>query len=895
MGMDNTDFGILWLMICVSLVFIMQAGFLCLEAGLTRNKNSINVAIKNLADIGISIILYWSIGYAIMFGASHAGIFGTSDFMPDLTGKSPHFVVYLMYQAMFCGTAVTITSGAVAERMRFGSYLIIAVLSSSIVYPVFGHWAWNGMPAGDAVGWLGKRHFVDFAGATAVHSVGGWLALAAVLVIGPRHGRFTEDGARDVPGFNLPVAMVGVLLLAKGWIGFNGGGFGGFDHRIPVVLSNTMLSGMSGLLASLFLGWCFRRRAEIKWAMNGTLGGLVAITAGCHVVSSASAVVIGGFAAVVVLCIDMLLIRLRIDDAVSAIPVHLGAGVWGTLAVAVLGKPALLDNGIGPMQQLQAQIVGILACFFWVFGTSYIVLNILNRIFPLRVTAEHERIGLNVAEHGASTEILDLYQAMDEHARTGDFSSRAPVEPFTEVGQIANRYNLVMQALQLAHTRMHAIVNTARDAIITFSPHDLRIDSVNPAATSIFQRGHDDLVGRSIADLIVLPAGTTSDSGTEKVKSLLNDIEEAGYYQELTGCRAADCRFPVEVAVSSVAAESAEYYIGTFHDITARKQVEEDLQRARDLLQAQHDKLHDQHLRLKNTQTQLIQAEKVASLGTMVSGVAHEINNPNNFIHVSARGMVDDLQKFRTFIFDLAGDDADDAIRISFDKKFGRLFEFAKDIGDGSTQIKAIVEDLRTFSRLDDAVTKHVDIVDGLKSMLRIARTQYGEHVEFVTDFMTGESLECWPNQLNQVFLNITANACQAILHKQHNAGGPLAGRLAIRNWIDDGRMLISFADNGCGMAADVKAKVFDPFFTTKSVGEGTGLGMSVSFGIIERHRGRIQVESTPGNGTTVTLTLPLTATARKAGTITQILDRRDVVLDPVDKDSGSGSDSDSR
>jgi len=221
MGKSTSD--ILWVLISAGLVFMMQAGFLCLEAGLTRTKNAINVAMKNLSDFGITVFLYWLFGFALMFGATKGGWIGSTHFFTPVGQGSAWLATFFLFHVMFCGTAVTIISGAVAERIRFSSYLIIAILVAGFVYPVFGHWAWGGAYAGSP-GWLSKLGFIDFAGSTVVHSIGGWVALALLFVIGPREGRFPKgQKPRKIPGSNLPQAMLGVLLLWIGWMGFNGG------------------------------------------------------------------------------------------------------------------------------------------------------------------------------------------------------------------------------------------------------------------------------------------------------------------------------------------------------------------------------------------------------------------------------------------------------------------------------------------------------------------------------------------------------------------------------------------------------------------------------------------------------------------------------------------------
>jgi len=436
--MDTTLLDAAWVLVCAGLVFLMQAGFMCLESGLTRAKNTINVAVKNLTDIGFSVVVFWALGFALMFGASKGGVIGTTEFAADTGHAGIWHAAFFVFQAMFCGTSITIVSGAVAERMRFVGYLVVAFLMASLIYPLFGHWAWNGVAARAATGWLGMQGFVDFAGGTVVHSLAGWVALAAVLCIGPRSGRFPPgEPPQKIPGHNLPVAMLGTVLLWFGWFGFNGGSTLGMNDQVPGLLANTLLGGASGLVVTLMIGWPLRGRPDVDLVINGSLAGLVAITANCNAVNAAAAVIIGGVGGLVMLGLHHLLEWCRIDDAVGVIPVHAGAGVWGTLAVALFGNPAVLATGLDRGAQLWAQLLGIVVCCVWAFGVVYLLLRGINRVFPLRVTPEDEYIGLNVAEHAATTELLDLLTAMDSQAKTGDLSLRVPVEPFTEVGQIA--------------------------------------------------------------------------------------------------------------------------------------------------------------------------------------------------------------------------------------------------------------------------------------------------------------------------------------------------------------------------------------------------------------------------------------------------------------------------
>lgn len=443
-----------WLLGCAGLVFLMQPGFMCLESGMTRSKNSINVAAKNLSDFGISALLYWLFGFGVMFGPSWLGWLGTDHFALSVESQ-PQLAAFFIFQMMFCGTSTTIISGAVAERMRFSSYLLVCVLCSALIYPLFGHWAWKGMEVLDATihhegtGWLRSLGFYDFAGSTVVHSVGGWVALATLLVVGPRLGRYgTADRDRKMTGSNLPFAMLGAMLLWLGWLGFNGGSTLALNNQVPPVLVHTVIGGVSGMVGGGALGWYYRHRPDVECLINSSLAGMVAVTACCNVITTPIALVVGFTGAAVAMGVEWLLDRHQIDDAVGAVPIHTGAGIWGTVCVGLFGNLQQIPGELDRPHQLAVQLLGIGVCALWAFGLSYGLLRLVDRVHCLRVTPEEEQMGLNVAEHQVRTESYDLFEVMDRHVRQGDLSLRVPVDPFTEVGYIAERYNQVMDALQ---------------------------------------------------------------------------------------------------------------------------------------------------------------------------------------------------------------------------------------------------------------------------------------------------------------------------------------------------------------------------------------------------------------------------------------------------------------
>lgn len=498
----------LWIVLASGLVFVMQGGFAMVESGLTRSKNSINVAVKNLTDLGVSVLIFWLFGFALMFGLSESGIIGTSGFLLDVGFGSAGAwtAVFFLFQSMFCSTSATIVSGAVAERMRYGSYIVSTIILSGLIYPVFGHWAWGGAYLGDpdSVGWLQALGFVDFAGSTVVHSVGGWIAFALLIIIGPRTGRFDKGKApKKIHGSNIPMVVLGVILLWFGWFGFNGGSTLAFNDDVAPIIVNTTLAAAAGMVATVAVGWVIYKKPEVSLILNGSLAGLVAITANCNVVTPVASLAIGAIGGIVMLLCTELLEKMKIDDAVGAIPVHMAAGAWGTLAVALFGDPERIGTGLDFWSQLGVQALGVVACAVWCVVVAFILLWIINRISPLRVPVEHEHQGLNIAEHGASTEMYDLFAVLETQAKTGDLSLRAPVEPFTEVGQIAHRYNTVLDFLEestIAKEEFLSILNTVSDALLLIDREGTIAPYYSLASEKLFELR--DLAGRSLQSVL---------------------------------------------------------------------------------------------------------------------------------------------------------------------------------------------------------------------------------------------------------------------------------------------------------------------------------------------------------------------------------------------------------
>ena len=382
-----------WMMVATFLVFVMHLGFATLEAGLTQSKNTVNILFKNMGIIAIGLLTYTLVGFNLMYpdeftlggflgftgvgiGTDAAGV--TAEYNPGYT-----YWTDFLFQAMFAATAATIVSGAVAERVKLGSFLLFATVYVMFVYPVVGSWKWGG-------GWLDGLGFYDFAGSTIVHSVGGWAALAGVIFLGPRLGKYVNGEIRPILGHNLPLAVMGMFLLWLGWFGFNGGSVLSADPGlVSYVLVTTSLAAAAGIVGAMATTWVVHRHPDASMVLNGALAGLVGVTAGADVVSVTSAVIIGLVAGVIVVISVEGLDRAKLDDPVGAISVHLTCGVWGTLAVGIFSAD----------HSLLTQLLGVVACGAIAFPAAALIFFLLRSTIGLRVSPEEERRGLDLAEH----------------------------------------------------------------------------------------------------------------------------------------------------------------------------------------------------------------------------------------------------------------------------------------------------------------------------------------------------------------------------------------------------------------------------------------------------------------------------------------------------------------
>jgi len=815
---------IAWMLLCAALVMLMQAGFCCLESGLSRSKNSINVAIKNLIDFCISTVVFWTVGFGMMFGRSEHGLFGTSLFAMG-SDAGPWLLAVFVFQVVFCGTATTIISGALAERTRFGAYLLMCIVVSGFIYPTFGHWAWGGLVPGTGKGWLASMGFVDFAGSTVVHSVGGWIALAAALHVGPRLGRFNTARPK-IHGHNLPMATLGCLLLWFGWFGFNGGSTLRLDASLPLILLNTNLAGAAGGIAGLALSWMTDRRADVGAVVNGAIAGLVAITAGCHALEPWAAVLVGLIGGVVAAAGERLLERIRVDDVVGAVPVHAFAGVWGTLAVALFGDLEALGTGLSRSGQFFVQSLGVVTCFGWAFAWSFIVLGIIRLLVPLRVTPQAEKVGLNIHEHGASTELIDLITSMTAQRERGDFAVRVDVEPHTEVGQIAAEYNRVLDRVateiesreaantisRAAEEKYRSFFENAVEGIFQ-TTFDGRYLSANPALARIY--GYDS-PEQLIAELNAASSQLYVDEGRRE--SFIREIERSGLvtdFESRVRRRDGKIIWIKETARIVADANGGHHFEGTVEDVTQRKLAE----------QWERDK-------------EAAQARDRAK-SAFLANMSHEIRTPLN-------GVIGMLN--------LLGDGP-------LDEKQARFVHIARQSADA---LLSLINDILDFSKIEAGRLELERVEFNLHEVLESVAEMFSHHAG-----EKGIELTCFvrpnvpaavkgdPERLRQILVNLTNNALKFTQQGEVRIAAEL-----IEHELHGTRVRFTVTDTGIGIPQDRVKALFSPFTqvdasTTRKYG-GTGLGLAICRQLAQLMDGEIGVESVERRGSTFWLEVPL-------------------------------------
>ena len=432
----------LFFLISGALVMWMAAGFAMLEAGLVRSKNTTEILTKNVCLFAIACTMYLIVGYHIMYVDNSDGgwlpsvgaLIGEQAVDADHSLESDFF-----FQVVFVATAMSVVSGAVAERMKLWSFLIFSVVLTAFIYPMEGYWTWGG-------GFLSEAGFSDFAGSGIVHMAGAAAALAGVLLLGARKGKYGKNGEiYPIPGSNMPLATLGTFILWFGWFGFNGGSVIHPDENLAKIFSNTAISACTGGFSALLLSWNIHSMRGTRYILNGLLAGLVSISASANIANLAGAVAIGAVGGCISVILVSVLEKLRLDDVVSAVPVHLGGGVWGTLAVALFAPIDQL-NAASRMDQLLIQLTGIASTALWVVGVSYPLLKLINHFHPLRVSAQTETIGLNFGEHGMKDELIDLMEQFDRVVKNHDEEKHLAVDHGSSYSNLSMTYNYLLDS-----------------------------------------------------------------------------------------------------------------------------------------------------------------------------------------------------------------------------------------------------------------------------------------------------------------------------------------------------------------------------------------------------------------------------------------------------------------
>ncbi|ANW26174.1 ammonium transporter [Vibrio coralliilyticus] len=545
--MAGTDFvSLLWLLVCTCIAFFMQAGFTLVETGCVRAKNSVNVAMKNMADFLVVSVVYVFVGFHLAQGSSLLSF----DTFP-LTNE--HLPV-VMFNLMFVATAATIVSGCVAERMSFRGYIYTSAFIGVLTYPVVSYWTWN------PNSWLYILGFLDFAGGATVHVVGGMIGLIGTIIIGPRKDRFmTPQQVNEIPSYNHTLVTIGVFLMVFAWLGFNGGSFYQFDARVPIVLFNTLLCGaVSGFVTILLVHRS--QHVPVFVTLNSVLGGLVIVTAGANIFNTFEVVLLGILASFTVYYGEKILISLKIDDPVGAIPVHLFCGVLGVIYTGY--SLSLTQNG-DLVWDVMVQIIGILVILFWSGANSYACFQLLKCFHLDRVSPQDEELGLNVTEHGVQMSWLETLRVIEDISRDGDYSKRVPVEIGTEAGDVAISFNHLMDRLEANIEVLHHVAKGNLDDvdIVPSSDKDVMANSLHSmivSLRSLIDEVEDEIENQAMQ---IETSEHSIQTLIEKFKRTQDQLMEAEKMSALTGMVvgvAHELNTPLGISVTSLSVLSEQ-------------------------------------------------------------------------------------------------------------------------------------------------------------------------------------------------------------------------------------------------------------------------------------------------------------------------------------------------
>ncbi len=839
-----------WTLIASFLIFLMQAGFTLVEVGFTRAKNAGNVVMKNMIDFALGSIGFFFIGYGLMFGVSALGLFGTSDFFLShitLAGKVDNWkFANLMFQVVFAATAATIVSGAMSERAKFIGYLFYSVLISTLIYPVVGHWIWGG-------GWLARKGMIDFSGSTVVHSVGGWVSLAGVLVLGPRLGRHNRDGSVNIiPGHNIPLVALGVFILWFGWFGFNTGNtLSATNPSIALIAINTILAGASGALCTMALTWILRGKPDVGMTLNGVLSGLVSCTGGVAIISPFSAVAIGSLAAFILYFSLKAFERWRIDDPVGAISVHGVNGIWGTLAVGLFAQEQYVQNSLGytvnglifggGVDLLAVQALAVVSVFLWAFPISFGFFKLLDATLGLRVSPEQEARGLDFGEHSmTSYPVFDEFQRkqeeiIEELERVRELSLLHDISQSMYTLNLEEILELILQGVARGigfdRVRLY-LLDEEKKQLVCKVAVGVEREKIN--SLSLPYDREDNIISRAILER--RPFIVEDASRDPRVnRGLINFLDVKSFAavpllsrEKVLGGIAAD-NLVSQRSITEKKLQSLMIFANQAALALENALMYEELRAFSSQL---GERVKRATLELEETQRQLFQSEKLAALGKLSAGIAHEIRNPLTSIKILIHSLVDEMATPASREKDLA------VIETEIE------------------QVNKIIKQFLDFARPRPPSLEPIDVRKVLEETLAlIVYEMEAQEVSLEREYAPGlPPVPMDREQMKQVFLNLLLNAIQAM-----EQGGKLKVATVLKHPVPGTNRgsfaKISFQDTGKGIPEDVKGKVFEPFYSTKE--GGIGLGLSIAQRIVEEHGGEIGLESSPGKGTVFYLTIP--------------------------------------
>ncbi|MBP1712267.1 MAG: ammonium transporter [Deltaproteobacteria bacterium] len=840
-----------WTLIASFLIFFMLAGFTLTELGLIRAKNAGSVILKNFASFVLGAFAFLTIGYGFMFGESAGGFLGTSDFFLSALNSAGTLTNWkfadVLFQVLFAATAATIASGALSERTRLRGYLFYSGLISAFMYPLAAHWVWQG-------GWLARLGAIDFAGASVVHSLAGWVSLAAVLVLGPRLGRFNRDGSSGgIAGHDFPMAALGVCLLWFGWFGYSTGNtLLSPNSGIALVTLNTFLAGAGGAMATMILTKIRRGRPEAEMIIKGIVSGLVSSTGGAAVISPLSAALVGGISGVVLYGSLHFCDRLKIDDPVGAISIHGFNGVWGTLAVGLFAQDGYGEMNLGyavsglflggGLELLAAQALMAGAVFLWVFPLSYGFFRIIQVFLGFRVSPGQEGRGLDQEEYSLASYAMfaDFQQRQEEILE--ELQRVRELSLLREIGQSMHTLNLdeilelilqgVVRGIGFDRARLYLLDEEKRQLICRLAV-GLEKDSL-PTLSLPYDK-EDNIISRAISegnpfiveDAVRDPRVNRDLIGFLGVKSLA--AAPLLSRKKVLGGIAAD-NLISETRITERKLQSLMIFANQAALALENALMYEELKSFNEQL---GERVKTAAAELEATQKQLFQAEKLAALGKLSAGIAHEIRNP--------------LTSIKILIHSLADPGASETSR-------------EKDLNVIESEIERVNKIIRQFLDFARPRPPSLEPVDA-RNLIEETLALVGYEIESQGVQLEREDESDLPpvamdrEQMKQVLLNLILNALQAL---------PQGGKIRIQTSLqasgkggkENRAVEIRVQDTGEGIPAEIQSKIFEPFFSTKE--EGIGLGLSVAQRIVDEHGGKIRVESAEGAGTLFSITLPL-------------------------------------